>query len=967
MLHLSRAEVDEAKGAYDAFRAEAARPSRKVVYERPQTKMESPARDTAAVDTMFTRRGPAFASGSSRGGSSVPMVNGVPVASLPSSAPVPVQELPQPSPEPVATQWPAVKPEPVDDHLPLAEATRQPTIASRARELAESSRSRPKSAPLPPSTPPPPPAAEGVLSPGAKFQADLLAKLGQMNSPQSSVPSRVTRPPSASARSAPAISAAVPTHSSRNTGAVASSSRTAAPKPAPGPVLGKRKRQASSPPSTSTGVFMRRKRKASTPEPELWSDEYMVREFIHSRSHTSVEIVKPEDESLDDMNVVETPVLPRTWRSYDLPLSEAPPKWTKDEDDPRPPLPHGLRPFVWSKTRQEICETLPWFKSYQGGVYSKGGLTRGYLFGQFPSPRDAFIHDGRVLISHGGGGSALVDVEVDDEDIAAVTLAHAGDNDHDDVDGEKPGVDSIDDNAPEASTSAESPRRPKKKVKRALLTKDQSARKGQVNPLRNAMLHQHPILLLADKRWKLFPYNLGERWFVVLGWYWIKDSWEEPELTKDSDKGYNLRTKLLFQWVDAQGEPWWLRQPSPARPVLKPDPDASHVQHPTKVYAGFLGNQTEDPADRKCTKCRQPAKAIFSQGWMCLNTVCQAYWRLVDVPDGSQPSPYGDGMTYNPAFVAPTTTPQLLLARCKVETYCPRQPAQSQLRGFWCERCGKVTCRIRWETWECDSCKNAVSTSMPLQNAAALQPSSGLAFDADVELQEGVISMQRYTLVVDNEGHVAVVHRFTFPFNRGVIYHIMGNSAINAPVDAAFAQCQTEFAEQPFLRRQYLESHKTGPTALLTQYFSQNFGAPYKFAAETDTNVPFDSAPGCIHASLAIINGRARRVDESTEFNEVLVAAYLDGQQMHYHSDFEAGLRDDIATLSMGSPALMKFRLVSPSKGKKHPTCLSLTLSHGDVLVMHGVGIQQYYQHMVAPAGFRIAATARYIEQTAPP
>lgn len=30
---------------------------------------------------------------------------------------------------------------------------------------------------------------------------------------------------------------------------------------------------------------------------------------------------------------------------------------------------------------------------------------------------------------------------------------------------------------------------------------------------------------------------------------------------------------------------------------------------------------------------------------------------------------------------------------------------------------------------------------------------------------------------------------------------------------------------------------------------------------------------------------------------------------------------------------------------------------------MHGIGVQQHYEHMVSPTGFRIAATARLIDK----
>lgn len=34
------------------------------------------------------------------------------------------------------------------------------------------------------------------------------------------------------------------------------------------------------------------------------------------------------------------------------------------------------RPRVWSNTRQELCESLPYFRSYQSGIYVKNGVCR---------------------------------------------------------------------------------------------------------------------------------------------------------------------------------------------------------------------------------------------------------------------------------------------------------------------------------------------------------------------------------------------------------------------------------------------------------------------------------------------------------------------------------------------------------------------------------------------------------------
>lgn len=63
------------------------------------------------------------------------------------------------------------------------------------------------------------------------------------------------------------------------------------------------------------------------------------------------------------------------------------------------------KPPIWSYFRQEVCESVEYYKSYQGGHYVHNNFTRGYLLDGFPSMRDAVSAGGRIIISHGGGKS----------------------------------------------------------------------------------------------------------------------------------------------------------------------------------------------------------------------------------------------------------------------------------------------------------------------------------------------------------------------------------------------------------------------------------------------------------------------------------------------------------------------------------------------------------------------------------
>jgi hypothetical protein len=55
------------------------------------------------------------------------------------------------------------------------------------------------------------------------------------------------------------------------------------------------------------------------------------------------------------------------------------------------------------QTRQELCESLPYYRAYQSGCYGFGDTIRGYLLDGTDSPRD-FV-GGKVFVSHSGGKS----------------------------------------------------------------------------------------------------------------------------------------------------------------------------------------------------------------------------------------------------------------------------------------------------------------------------------------------------------------------------------------------------------------------------------------------------------------------------------------------------------------------------------------------------------------------------------
>ncbi|KAJ7486487.1 hypothetical protein FB451DRAFT_1553832 [Mycena latifolia] len=126
----------------------------------------------------------------------------------------------------------------------------------------------------------------------------------------------------------------------------------------------------------------------------------------------------------------------------------------------------------------------------------------------------------------------------------------------------------------------------------------------------------------------------------------------------------------------------------------------------------------------------------------------------------------------------------------------------------------------------------------------------------------------------------------------------------------------------------------------------------------TYKTVPFDRAPAAVIQVRELIEKRVlEALGAPHKFNEVLSAAYME-QQKNGRQDSERGLGPVVAGLSMGSPALMHFRLLSKytPRDEQRANAMTIVIRHGDVLVMEGAGVQDFYEHIVLE--YRCPATS---------
>ncbi|KAA8913875.1 hypothetical protein FN846DRAFT_37919 [Sphaerosporella brunnea] len=195
--------------------------------------------------------------------------------------------------------------------------------------------------------------------------------------------------------------------------------------------------------------------------------------------------IKTEEDASTEAKPVVTQVVAQTKIARPLPSS-----WNDSK-------PEGIgRPEIWCETRQELCETLPYYRAFQSGCYCHGGVVRGYLLDGTDSPRD-FLN-GKVFVSHCGGKS---------EEDAATGARKLRDN--------------------------------------------QTVQDLNVKSLLNNIRNRFPVAVIIGDRNKIAPSKIPHR-YCVLDWFKVTHAWAE----KCPISGYS-RWKFRFEKFDFSADGWW--------------------------------------------------------------------------------------------------------------------------------------------------------------------------------------------------------------------------------------------------------------------------------------------------------------------------------------------------------------------------------------------------------------------------
>ena len=380
-------------------------------------------------------------------------------------------------------------------------------------------------------------------------------------------------------------------------------------------------------------------------------------------------------------------------------------------------------------------------------------------------------------------------------------------------------------------------------------------------------------------------------------------------------------------------------------------------------------------ASQECLHCKNTSKVVFEQGWACLKASCDKFF-VFGSPVDDRKLFYTEEFlkertAYSGNAPGPLAPPLMTEADMIIAGSHGTEAAFKQ--GIVCPLCKGCSRRTQWSKWSCETAGCGFTHSLPfrmtsvkdtMKDVGRNPPQQNYALDFGIKYEAkrvGAYNVFEYGMPGPDGNVVGVLKLFK---STDVINH-----QPEGPNDLFRLMQESDF---DLRRRPVRQPNSSGE--ILTNHFATNWGAPYKFVV-TQSSRGFSEAPTVIVKALKRLTWAGEQaltdIGESFHpFNELLSIGYFEDCSIGFHDDGESTLGPTVATLSLGGSATMALRpkakatmgnISRNAKGTKTPV-LRVTLDHGDMVIMHGSGVQQYYEHEVIPSGtLRFALTCRYV------
>lgn len=650
------------------------------------------------------------------------------------------------------------------------------------------------------------------------------------------------------------------------------------------------------------------------------------------------------------------------------------------------PEPRG-KPEVWATGRQELCETVPYFKSHHGGCYAHGGTVYSFMFDGAGQPREYMDED--VIIARMGG-----------------KMEYEG------------------------------------KSGQMFQAKDHEITEMQPQSVLNNIAQHNPLIVICGNKNTNALTKMPQR-YCVLDWFKATHVWAEKVMGKGR-KAYTV-IKYRFERLDRSKGSWYAPACSTItesqREMIPPlDFYACGTCGRKSPIAYLIGGMCLSPNCEKLWKLESGESAPYGDlDYHPAFLRHEVRWENEDAPFPVNPGVPGLDQYFGQNL-------QYVNTRGVVCPRCGRCNSRYRFAGWQCDTTGcdwtltpssdQVVMQQNLHHTPWDIVSNGPGLTRTVAKPAVTMQ---VRYSHNYKVTrytfpgtEGSITHAKASRkVVEEQGGPNDMFRELQLKDIGLERRTFrGDNKADKDVTIA------EDVEEP----------EADAGARMTA-FSMNYGMPYKFIAKGDSR-SFEDAEWPVRACLSRLNWAQRTFlnvpDVEEEFNELLALAYLELQKIKYHDDGEEGLGPRIATLSLGAAAIMPIRIkakyfgnvsntgimtdekplplallessgyVSGSKPKAATgsgarasrdtyegrlaaheelqrlkangdrraflarskelakeldlkkrlaePLLSIHLTHGDILIMDGEDVQKFFEHQVEPHGnLRYALTCRRI------
>lgn len=656
------------------------------------------------------------------------------------------------------------------------------------------------------------------------------------------------------------------------------------------------------------------------------------------------------------------------------------------------PRPQGA-PQVWAESRQALCETLPYFKRPQGGCYQNDGHVYGFLFDSVGHCREYLDEDiiicragGSMEQDQSGGMVQKKDQSMGEAQVLAILNDIAHQNPHIVICGNR-----------NRGTKCEMPhqysvlgwykpvavweeRTTGKGTNVWTTIKYRLERLGQAgepvpwhaptgSDLASLRTTTNPVLRQrCEDCEKAFDQVYLQGWMCLNSAcvaFWKIDGFSAPS----GNTGLDYNPDFLLSRAPVWGDE---RPPAPVRP---PIPDVGNIIGDNLAYINTRGICCP-----KCGRCN--SRRLFDR-WVCENSACDFELR-------PQHRPVMPTHLHTPWDVAPT------LVRNKVE---------SDVHLKVEHKYGYKVCTYTFDG--IDGC---------FIHAAATKEILGAPGGPDemmANLQSEDLGLERRVFAVTKMSggkKPEVTQAADLPLGALPSPPQEQQNPIGADEAEELAKPKRTFDEGDLMTAFSMNCGM--PYKFVASGASRSFESSPK--AVNDCRFRLNWA-------ARMLLGKSK---EDLDFNEELIFTYLEGQKIEYHDDGEDGLGPEIASLSLGGRAKMYMRMKAKhfvgcsksgilteekpvpgsiggddmyrkrlaawqelqtlksdptaynrrrrelpkeldlyeKRAKKADDLVTVTLSHGDIMVMDGYDIQRYLEHKVVPEGYlRFALTCRTV------